>query len=94
MGKSRGDVRVEMSGGKRSTIGDVVCRGDRGSSIGRYRDAISETLIGNRGISFGPCDGVSILRRKRKCEQIKTETEENQPSGYIYCVRLQHWFPC
>lgn len=42
-------------GGKRSTDGDtVVRRGDICSSTGWYLDAISDTLIRNRGMSFSP----------------------------------------
>lgn len=40
-------------------------RGDIGSSMGWYLDAISDTLIGKRGMSFGPCEGASTIRLYR-----------------------------
>lgn len=53
-------IGVSGKGGNRSVEGDtVVRRGDIGSSTGWYLDAISNTLIGKRGMSLGACTGGS-----------------------------------
>jgi len=70
-------IGVSGKGGNRSVEGDTaIRRGDIGSSTGWYLDAISNTLIGKRGMSFGACTGGSTCGDQ--CQHIFS-TKSNTP---------------